>query len=135
MPIKNSIIIDSNILIDYFTFSNKATLANIKTIIRNGVYINHCTITEVTNYLKNRYNHSLAYTVQFKLLYDLNYQILDISTEVTQVAMQIAKKYKDLELAYNDCLLLAQSNIYALPILTDDEAMWSVKEANFSYLS
>lgn len=135
MRTKNSIIIDSNILIDYFTFSNKTTLTSVKALIRSGVYINHCTITEVTNHLKNKYNHSLAYTVQFKLLYDLNYKLLDISTEATQVAMQIAKKYKDLKLAYNDCLLLAQSNIYALPILTDDEAMWSVEEASFSYLS
>lgn len=135
MPIKDKII-DSNLLIDYYTLpKNSVKRHKLKSLINKGVAINDVTIGEVTNYLKNKVNHFTAFIAMNAMLYYPNFHILPIEAQIRREAMQIAKKYKDLKLAYNDCLLLAQSNIYALPILTDDEAMWSVEEASFSYLS
>lgn len=131
----NNIIIDSNLLIDYYILAEKEEkLQRLLPFIKKGVWINDVTVGEVTNFLKNKVNYYSAFLAMHELLHYPFYNVLAIEARTRAVAGEILKQYKDLELAYNDCLLLAQSSLLNIPILTEDAAMWQVKEASFVYL-
>lgn len=121
-------LIDTNILIDFFTenqFSKQASL-----VLEGGFYYNIAVLFELSNFLNNRFGAKKTLQI-IEVLDSSNpyFQILEITSKHQIKAREIMTKYSDQNLSLVDCILIVQAKEFNLELKTLDQRMTFCKEA------
>ena len=124
-------LIDTNILIDFFTenqFVKQATL-----VLENGFYYNIAVLFELSNFLNNRFGAKKTLQI-IEILDNSNpcFEILEINPKHQTKAREIMTKYSDQNLSLVDCILIAQAKEFNLELKTLDQKMTFCKEASIT---
>lgn len=115
-------IIDTNIFVDWLMEVRSSDEMQI--IFSEPVYLNYNILTELTNFLQNRYSHYHALeSLNLILENPGQFLFLPVNDLLIFDAQKIMDKYQSAQYSWSDSLIIAQAEFYSLKVLTQDRKM------------
>lgn len=115
-------LIDTNILIDAFSLNTDKEKA--LTLMDKGVYLTDFVLTELLNFIQNRYSAPDALqAINHIIKRPKAFIFIPTIYNLFPRAEKLMRKYLDNRLAFTDCYLLALAETEKLTLHTKDEKM------------